>query len=142
MTDKLYLGISHDDDHILLDKHTWDCDWYWGFGYIGNNQLHMHISAFIDHPKEYIPDWTNVDYQFSDTWLTQEQWWILRDLFIQAYALGKAAEVYAIGGHQTEQATPHRIISETMVSYINADLENLLDIIWDLLTEWKAQVIK
>ena len=99
---KVYLGKTKDGDACYLTQHKWDCGWYWAFGYIGNSQWHGHISSMIDHPDKYDPDWTDVTTHFKSTWITQKQWWIIRDLFIQAYALKKAAETYKYGGHQTE----------------------------------------
>ena len=136
MTDKIFLGSSKDHGLLYLEKHSWNCDWYWGFGYIGNSRLHMHISALIKHPEGYNPDWTDVDHHFSSTWLTQNQWWILRDLFISAYAIRKAAEAYHYGGHQTSQAEPYRVKRDGMEATLNEDLGILLDNIWNLLTEW------
>ena len=138
MSEKIYLGIGGKyDEKLWIEKHRFDCGWYWAFGYIGNRNLHMHISSMIEHPEQYNQKWTDVDFQFSSTWLSQEQWWILRDLFIQAYALKSAAETYKYGGHQTGKAKPYQIISEKMNEFINNNLEELLDNIWLLLTEWR-----
>jgi hypothetical protein len=135
---KIYLGRSKACGATYLEKHEWQCGWYWAFGYIGNNNCHMHIESIINHPEAYSPNWTNVGEQFTETWLTQNQWWILRDLFIQAYALKKAAETYQYGGHQICQAAPYRIINAERAKEINADLAKLLDNIWDVIKEWKA----
>ena len=140
MTDTIYLGTSEDHGRLYLSKHSWDCGCYWGFGYIGNSRLHMHIKALIKHPEKYNPKWTDVGQHFSNTWLTQAQWWILRDLFLSAYAIHEAAEVYHCGGHQTQDAEPHRVKREGMVDTLNKDLETLLDTIWDLLTEWGREL--
>ena len=145
MTDKLFLGNIEgwgDNGRIYLTKHTWDCSWYWGFGYLGNRSCHFHIDSLIKQPEKYSPNWHNVNIHFNSTWLTQDQWWILRDLFIQAYALRKAAETYRSGGHQTDAAKPYRITSGYMVNEINEDLEKLLNNIWDLLTEWQPNRYK
>ena len=140
MSDKIFLGTmdgTGDNGRIYLTKHKWDCDWYWAFGYLGNRACHFHIDSLFHAAKyEYDADFTNIDYHFESTWITQENCWIIRDLFIQAYALRKASDAYVHGGHQTSDAEPYRIKSETMVSHINDDLATLLDTIWDLLTEW------
>ena len=28
------LGINHDGEYVWLEKESWDCGWYWGFGYL------------------------------------------------------------------------------------------------------------
>jgi hypothetical protein len=139
MSDKIYLGKDRHGDSLWLEKHRWDCDWYWAFGYIGNKNLHTHISSMIDHPDQYEPRWTDVDFQFLSTWLNQSDWWVLRDLFISAYALKKAAEVYRHGGHQTAKAAPYRVTNKQRAAWINKDLKNVLDSIWDFLSERRSE---
>ena len=131
MVDKIRLGRLADGQVCYLTKHEWQCDWYWAFGYLGNSNTHFHIDSLIDHPAGYNKEWTNVSYHFKETFLTQNDWWILRDLFITAYAFKKAAECYRYGGHQTEKAEPLRAISPAMEKMINKDLEMILTRIWD-----------
>ena len=68
------------------------------------------------------------------TLITQDQWWIIRELFTQAYALQKAAEVYQYGGHQTSKPGITDCIKNLeMAAQINKDLETVLDKVWDFL---------
>src|SRR5210317_1711148 len=136
---RIYLGKIEGTGPIYLSKHSWDCDWYWGFGYLGNKDCHFHISSLIDHPGHYDPEWHQVTQHFNETWLNQDQWWILRDLFIQAYALKEAAAAFRHGGHQTQDADPWRIKSERLAKELNDHLETLLNSIWDLLKKWRRQ---
>jgi len=132
---KIYLGkVSNDysdsmvaGETLYLDKHKWDCEWYWGMGYIGNTNLHTHFdSSFLGQSI------FEVSKIFTTTKLTQDDWWILRDLFIQAYALKSAAAVYRYGGHQTEKAM--HIIDVDMAATLNSDLKKILDEIWKVVT--------
>ena len=69
---------------------------------------------------------------FESTNITDEEWWVIRDLFVQAYALRKAAEVYRYGGHQTTVHGVTDIIkNEERAAQINADLAKVLDTVWD-----------
>ena len=138
---RILIGHHKQNGPTFLEKHSFDCGWYWAFGYLGNRDCHWHIKSIINQPEEYCPTWTNIDHHFSSTWLTQSQWWVLRDLFISAYALKKAAEVYKHGGHQTTMAQNLRIISKQMSDQINADLEKLLDNIWNFLEEEKRKYL-
>jgi len=128
MTDKIYLGNTTQYGRLYLSKHSWDCGWYWGFGYIGNNSCHMHIDSLIG--AEY-----NIGNIFDKgTPITQDQWWIIRDLFTQAYTLQKAAEVYQYGGHQTTKPGITDCIKNLeMAALINKDLKIVLDKVWDFL---------
>jgi len=136
MKHTIFLGTIKDWGQIYIDKHVWSCNWYWGFGYLGNKSCHFHISSLINQPEKYDPDWTDVSKQFDTTWITQDQWWIIRDLFSQAYAFQKAADCYMYGGHQTDAAKPYRVISKRRAEAINRDLEKLLNTMWALLAEW------
>ena len=126
--DKIYLGNTTQYGRLYLSKHSWDCGWYWGFGYIGNSRLHMHIDSLIG--AEY--DIRSIFDKGSP--ITQNQWWIIRDLFTQAYALKKAAEVYQHGGHQTTKPGMTDCIKNLeMAARINKDLEIVLNKVWDFI---------
>jgi hypothetical protein len=123
---KVLLG-KIDNENIYLTKHTWDCDWYWGFGYVGNRNQHFHIDSLIKGEFE-------VNKIFSETTLKQETWWIIRDLFIQAYGLKKAAEIYRYGGHQTTvKGLTDLLRNQDKADQLNADLGILLDVIWSFI---------
>lgn len=136
MQHRIFLGTIERCGQVYIGKHEWACDWYWGFGYLGNTRCHFHINSLIDHPVKHSPNWTDVTEQFDTTWLTQAQWWILRDLFIQAYAFRKAADCYVHGGHQSALAEKYRFTSKRKAKMVNRDLEKVLDTIWALLAEW------
>ena len=126
--DKIYLGNTTQCGGLYLSKHSWDCGWYWGFGYIGNNSCHMHIDSLMG--AEY--DIRSIFDKGSP--ITQNQWWIIRDLFTQAYALKKAAEVYQHGGHQTTKPGITDCIKNLeMAALINKDLEIVLNKVWDFI---------
>ena len=89
----------------------------------------MHIDSLID--AEY-----NIGNIFDKgSPITQDQWWLIRDLFKQAYALKAAAEVYQYGGHQTTRPGMTDCIKNLeMAARINKDLETVLDKVWDFLS--------
>jgi len=125
-------GTYADGSYLYLTKHSWDCGWYWGFGYVGNRDCHFHFDSLLN-----IKDnkggikYTATDL-FSETYITDKEWWIIRDLFVQAYALKKAAAVYRQGGHQTTAKGVTDIIQDNgLVTRINADLEKVLDTVWN-----------
>ena len=109
---------------IYLDKHSWNCGWYWGFGYIGNKNTHFHIDSLIGLE-------TNVNKIFSKTKIDQKTWWILRDLFIQAYTIKRCAEVYRYGGHQTNTNGLSVDRDDKLIKRLNNDLEQVLNNIWE-----------
>lgn len=138
MSAKIYLGISKvgfsEGEGVSLEKHKWDCGWYWGFGYIGNRNLHTHFDSDFLQGE---PDIANL---FKTPQWDQKSRWVIRDLFIQAYALKKAAEVYRNGGYQTTLAGTTDIIKDPeMCKRINADLEKVLDTLWEFMLASKLK---
>lgn len=141
-TNKILLGIANDKieffqkgERIYLTEHSWNCGWYWGMGYIGNKDCHTHFnSVFLDNKNI----WNSLENFFSATFLTENQLWILKDLFKQAYTLKECAEVYRHGGHCTiQKGTTDIIINKELEERINKDLEIILNKIWGLLIEWE-----
>lgn len=113
-------------EKLWIERHKWDCGWYWGFGYIGNANLHTHFDGtFLRGGAALASD------IFDSTPITDREWWVIRDLMVQAYALKKAAEVYRYGGHQTSRTGVTDIIRDAdMVTRLNADLKYVLDTLW------------
>ena len=134
--EKIYLGqlaqgVEFDGENIYLSKHSWNCNWYWGFGYIGNKNLHFHVESLITHPAP-----CEASKLFSKTKISDSDWWIIRDLFKQAYALRNAAEIYRYGGYQKSLPGVTDVIknSET-AKLLNADLEKILNTTWEFLIQ-------
>lgn len=141
MTEKIRLGVLKRElpvvapgEVIYLTKHEWQCGWYWAFGWLGNRNCHCHFHfEALPYPKD---ERGEVLYKaskiFAETNITDREWWIIRDLLVQAYALKKAAEVYRYGGHQTTcEGVTNLIQSPDMVRTLNEDLKKVLDRLWD-----------
>lgn len=130
----LYLGTTREDfkklpsERIYLSKHSWDCDWYWGMGYIGNATLHTHFDyTFLCGS---ISD-TDITKVFSQTKLTQNNWWTILEMFSSAYKLSATAAVYGRGGaHITTNLCKDKLQDKELSDRINKDLEQVLDRVW------------
>ena len=138
--DKIFIGHTKEsfealpNERVFLTKHSWDCGWYWGFGYIGNRNLHTHFDSV------FLGSITDVDKIFRVPIFKQDDWWVLRDLFKQAYAIKECAEVYHHGGHQTTSKDTIIIQNNKMVNRLNKDLEIVLNKIWDIVNKTKKGV--
>ena len=109
------LGINQDGEYVYLEEPSWDCGWYWGFGYLhtySNNKCpersrdlnsHTHFdSLFLKGPacsrdmfKKY----------FKSTVLTESEIWELCDYMKTFYTLKSVAELFKHGySYQTEKA--------------------------------------
>lgn len=132
-TEKIFLGTLRNGspcfggEKIWLTKHQWECGWYWGFGYVGNSKCHFHFDCFLEKSL-------TAAELFSDAKIADKDWWVIRDLFKQAYALKRAAEVYLHGGHQTHlEGVTDILRNNTMASLLNNDLEKVLNTAWDFI---------
>ena len=116
---KVYLlGIDKDGQKVWLEEPKWDCDWYWGFGYIeryrGNrwpsNALdissHSHWDSIIVGMEasagKYIHH-LNDNPEFAKTTLTDSESWELADLMKTFYTLQDMAKIYNLGGSHVAQ---------------------------------------
>lgn len=116
---------------VWLTKHSWDCGWYWGFGYIGNRNMHTHFdSCFLECQANTASE------IFEDAKFTNNEWWVIRDLMVQAYALKSAAEIYKHGGHQTtKKEVTDIILDDAMCTRLNKDLKTVLDKVWEYMED-------
>lgn len=129
---KIYLGKittgEFQNEPIWLTKHSWDCGWYWSFGYIGNRNLHTHFNY------QFMKDWEfDITKVLTDTKLNQQDWDNIMDLFKQAYALKNAAKIYQYGGHISTNEVTKVVRSEEIARQLNNDLEKILDRLWEYL---------
>jgi len=131
--DKIKIGYLICEDHrepIYLSKHSWDCGWYWGFGYLGNKNLHFHM-------RDVIPNQSNANkLVFEDIGevelLEKYNGWKLMELFAEAYILKDYAEMFYTGTAGIGEGFIKQNKEEA--ARVNKDLAKLLENIWDYLT--------
>lgn len=146
---KVYLvGQLKDGSNIWLEEATWDCDWYWGFGYLetyaGNCKpssardisSHQHVDGFLfkKDGSDYIDHfYQSKDFQYLT--FTEEESWELADLFQSFYTLKEAAEFFHRGGsHVSTSAIKGELKNTNFEKSINADfLPKIFKRIYELL---------
>lgn len=113
---KIKLGVV-EQEPIYLSPPSWDCGWYWGWGYLGNNNCHYHLSG-LDKSKDLK---TAIDDHFGDSYLIEpSQRWRFAELVQSFYKLKDIAEVYNIGGSRLcENPLSESIKNENEVKRIN-----------------------
>lgn len=139
------LGVNKQGKNIWLEAASWDCDWYWGFGYIEtytNNERpdlardinsHSRWSGLVGKQERYNIDkkcWqldTNYIHHLNDnpdmeaTVLTEKESWELADLMKSFYTLKDTAELFNQGNsHLT--TTGIDLKDEQQETHINKDL--------------------
>ena len=133
INNKGYLLGVYDEDWIYLQKPSWDCGWYWGFGYLhyhskNDRSWHCHThfdSVFFDNgnctPKEFnnLTSWDRLN-KLDLCTLSKDERWKLLDYMKTFYTLKESAEVFGRGGsHFTSKANMEIIKKEELVTIIN-----------------------
>lgn len=150
-----YLGRLKDTvcTSVYLYDFSWDCGWYWAGGYIGNKDFHAHFhDAFLDTPDirghclgNFVTPWTKdvpknsvvlrngaAVWEPIETFLDDvpdhisKNWWRIKDLFRQFYALKAAAEVFKHGGHCTSEGRTSEEINPELAALINKHIETVI----------------
>lgn len=98
------LGSVHGRS-ILFRRPLFYCNWYWGFGYLGNRDCHYHLDSLHTF------DWQNKDMQnktlydqlklhFGDTLtITDDRdLWKFCEIVRTIYTLRKTADLFYLGG--------------------------------------------
>ena len=128
---KIYLlGADKEGVKYWLEAPSWDCGWYWGFGYVetytNNNcpskardiNSHQHFDSLFlnsnvcafDAFKEF----------FKETTLSKDEIWMLLDYMKSFYALRETAETLGAGySHMTERAKIEEVKNVEMTKEIN-----------------------
>lgn len=108
---KVYLlGADSGGTKYWLENATWDCDWYWGFGYIetySQNKFpslskdinsHEHANKFM---SEWFTEWNGSKPRLTDRTFDEKEGWELSELFSQFYLLKDMAEYFHRGRQNT-----------------------------------------
>ena len=113
---KMYLlGKNEDGKKLWLIKASWDCGWYWGFGYVqsfsrGDMESHQHIdSCYMGKQRvwnsekmefvetEYIHNIYDCP-RLVETTFSKKEGWQLSELFSQFYKFKEVANLLHRGG--------------------------------------------
>jgi len=131
---KVLLGTRKSDGvKIWLTKPSWDCDWYWSFGYLGNKDEHYHLSGYADGRNIHIRDALLEDYNLSKSLKDDDNLWLFCELMLTAYTLNESVAVIGRGGsHCTRNHLSELIKNEDEVTRIN---EIVLPAIFNKLSE-------
>lgn len=108
---KMYLlGKNEEGKKLWLIEASWDCGWYWGFGYVqsfsrGDIETHEHIdSSFMGVLKVWDIDkmaFVETEYihniydgpKLVETTFTEKEGWQISELFTQFYKFKEVARI-------------------------------------------------
>lgn len=129
--DRILLGYN-DNEPIYLSAPSWDCGWYWGFGYLGNRNRHYHLSSLFKNKNLY----DGLKEHFKETLrLRNTDKWVFAELIRTFYYLKDTAEVLGRGGsHLSSNPCEDIIINKEEVKRINEIvLPKIFDEIYNIL---------
>ena len=104
--ERFLLGIRKEDNKkVYLAKANWDCDWYWGFGYVNtfdrhDTYDHYHFDGLFLKGRIFE---SFKDY-FADTTLDDDEIWALLGYMKEFYIMQKYAELMQYGNYITSRA--------------------------------------
>ena len=131
------IGVDNDGVKHYLKEASWDCGWYWGFGYMHTfkaNDIgcHYHFDSFSKETNLF----DGVKNSFVECVLNDCELWKLCELMKTFYTLKQTAEVLGRGGsHYTTNPCKDIIINLEEVERINKKvLPEIFKEIYKLLT--------
>lgn len=138
--DKRYflLGINQDDEKVWLEEASWDCDWYWGLGYIEifdkdytDISCHTHFNNLF--LKGNIPE--NWEKYFKESPLSKDEMWTILELMRSLYIAKEYSEMLYIGGANISESknkdiiknnNEYKRINEIVIPKLLKDIYSLL----------------
>lgn len=124
---------------ILLRVPSFDCGWYWGFGYLGNRDCHFHLDR-LDSMDSKLANRNLYDQliiMFGDTLtIPKDKLWQFCEIVKTVYTLKKAAELFGRGGsHYTKNPDAETLTITEYSDRINNELIPMqIRSLWALLT--------
>jgi len=131
--DVYLVGIDQYGDPVWLEAAKWDCDWYWGFGYMEvytkkMNPANSHDISSHSHWNGFIGKQDNGEYHhhinqtLKQSVLTEKESWAVSDLMKSFYTLSEAAAVVGRGGSHLTAPTSNVLVDKDMAERINTVL--------------------
>lgn len=148
---KYLMGKNQDGEKVWLKTPSWDCYWYWGFGYLETKDSFFHVSGlagkveYWDAENQYHRLTSEYIHNIYDspilieTTFTSNEGWKLSELFKEFYLLKDMAEYThrnpASCNYTTSPVTQdpekmsewHRYINEVMIPMITTEICRMLD---------------
>lgn len=111
---------------VMLRVPSFDCGWYWGFGYLGNRDCHFHLDH-LDSMDSKLANKNLYDQLiglFGDSLtIPKDRLWTFCEIVKTIYTLKEAAEVFGRGGsHYTQNPDKNALIVPEYVRHINGEL--------------------
>lgn len=123
--DYYLLGINQNDEKVWLKQPSWDCDWYYGLGYVqvfkqdySDINMHAHFdSLFFNTNKNGYDAFREY---FKEITLSNKELWILLECIKSLYTLREYSDFLHISGsHYTSNPCKELLKNEDEYNRIN-----------------------
>lgn len=144
--DVFLLGADSEETMYWLEDGSWDCDWYWGIGYVETytNNKNPELARDIESHRHFdglFFNGTKNGYDlfkefFVETPLSDKEIWTLVELMKSLYILREYSDMLHCGGaHYTTNPNAELLNNETEYKRINEEvIPTLLKSVRELLT--------
>lgn len=156
---KYLIGKNNDGEEVWLASPSWDCGWYWGFGYLHTKNSLFHVSGLVGQQEYY--DYEKQCFrkggyvhniydspQLIETAFSEKEGWLLSELFKQFYLLKDMAAFChkdKPGCHVTTSPVDHGTMIEwfnhintVMIPKITAEIIRILSPVEEVKDEKEA----
>lgn len=128
---------------VLLRVPSFDCGWYWGFGYLGNRDCHFHLNSLevMDSSLANKNMYDQLIGLFGDSLtIPKDKLWQFCEIVNSVYTLKKAAELFGRGGsHYTTNPDASTLKIPEYENHINSELIPMqIRSLWALLDSIKS----
>lgn len=149
--DTYLLGRGTDGRHYWLEQATWDCDWYWGGGYVETytNDLvpscskdiasHSHFDSMFFNKKK--NGYDNFKDFFEETPFTDSEIWKICELMKSFYIAREYADMVHRGGaHYTTNPAKDIIKNDEHYNHVNKTvIPAIMEELYKVLSEQEVE---
>ena len=132
---KIYFGTANKTgEKIYISIPSWDCEWYWSFGYLGNKDCHYHLSKYANGRNINMYDALKADYILNPK--IDKSLWEFCELSQTIYTIKEYAEVLHRGGAHYTTNSCKSIIKNAPELYRlnNIVLSHVMQNLWNLIS--------
>lgn len=138
--DTYLLGKGKDGEYYWLEEGTWDCDWYWGIGYVETYTNKLNPSRAKDirshqHWDHLFPTYNDFNDFFEETVVNDKEIRKLLGLMKAIYIARRYSDMlYSGGAHYTANPNKEDIHNEYEYNRINkVMIPKMLESVYEIL---------
>lgn len=123
---------------IMLRRPSFDCDWYWSVGYLGNSDTHYHVKNVEDKQNLCMFDRFKLHFGASLRITDDKDLWLFCEIMTSLYQLKETAELLHRGGmHQTKNPDQELLKNEELyLHFVKVLIPAQIDSLYKVLAKY------